>query len=45
MRRQLQQTQQAIFDATGVETKLFRPPFGGRRPASLRGCARWDCSR
>ena len=36
VRRQLQQTQQAIFDATGVEAKLFRPPFGGRRPASLR---------
>ena len=35
-RRQLQQTQQAIFDATGIEPKLFRPPFGGRRPASLR---------
>ncbi len=36
VRRQLQQTQQAIFDATGVQPKLFRPPFGGRRPASLR---------
>ena len=36
VRRQLQQTQQAILDATGVEVKLFRPPFGGRRPASLR---------
>jgi peptidoglycan/xylan/chitin deacetylase (PgdA/CDA1 family) len=36
VRRQLQQTQQAIFDATGIEPKLFRPPFGGRRPASLR---------
>jgi peptidoglycan/xylan/chitin deacetylase (PgdA/CDA1 family) len=36
VRRQLQQTQQAIFDATGSEPKLFRPPFGGRRPASLR---------
>lgn len=35
-RRQLQQTQRAIHDATGVEAKLFRPPFGGRRPASLR---------
>jgi peptidoglycan/xylan/chitin deacetylase (PgdA/CDA1 family) len=35
-RRQLQQTRQAILDATGVEVKLFRPPFGGRRPASLR---------
>jgi peptidoglycan/xylan/chitin deacetylase (PgdA/CDA1 family) len=35
LRRQLQQTQQAIFDATGVEAKLFRPPFGGRRPDTL----------
>jgi len=36
VRRQLQQTQQAILDATGVDAKIFRPPFGGRRPASLR---------
>lgn len=36
VRRQLLQTQQSILDATGVEAKLFRPPFGGRRPASLR---------
>src|SRR5271165_6626360 len=36
VRRQLEQAQTAIFDATGVEAKLFRPPFGGRRPASLR---------
>ncbi len=36
VRRQLQQAQRAIFDATGVEPKLFRPPFGGRRPATLR---------
>jgi peptidoglycan/xylan/chitin deacetylase (PgdA/CDA1 family) len=36
VRRQLLQTQQTIFNATGVDTKLFRPPFGGRRPASLR---------
>ncbi len=35
-RRQLLQTRQAIRDATGVETNLFRPPFGGRRPATLR---------
>lgn len=36
VRRQLQQTHQAILDATGIEPNLFRPPFGGRRPASLR---------
>jgi peptidoglycan/xylan/chitin deacetylase (PgdA/CDA1 family) len=35
-RRQLQQTRQAILDATGVDPTIFRPPFGGRRPASLR---------
>ena len=36
VRQQLERTQQAIFDATGVTPKLFRPPFGGRRPATLR---------
>lgn len=36
VRRQLQQTQRVIQDAVGVDVKLFRPPFGGRRPASLR---------
>ena len=35
-RRQLQQTREAVRDATGVDTTIFRPPFGGRRPASLR---------
>lgn len=36
VRRQLQLTRQAIRDATGIEPTLFRPPFGGRRPATLR---------
>jgi peptidoglycan-N-acetylglucosamine deacetylase len=36
VRRQLEQTHKAILDATGVNVTLFRPPFGGRRPASLR---------
>ncbi|HLI62104.1 MAG TPA: polysaccharide deacetylase family protein, partial [Terriglobales bacterium] len=36
VRRQLQTTQQAIVDATGVSVRLFRPPFGGRRAATLR---------
>ncbi len=36
VRRQLQQTQRVIQDAVGVDVNLFRPPFGGRRPASLR---------
>lgn len=36
VRRQLNETHQAILAATGIDVKLFRPPFGGRRPASLR---------
>jgi peptidoglycan-N-acetylglucosamine deacetylase len=36
VRRQLEKTQRAIQEATGVDVKLFRPPFGGRRPAALR---------
>lgn len=35
-RRQLERSHQAIRDATGVAPTIFRPPFGGRRPASLR---------
>jgi len=35
-RRQIERTQGAILDATGITPTLFRPPFGGRRPASLR---------
>ena len=35
LRRQVQQTQSAIFDACGVTPTLFRPPFGGRRPGTL----------
>jgi len=35
LRRQLEQTQTAIFDACGVTPTLFRPPFGGRRPGTL----------
>ncbi len=36
VRRQLELGRQAILDATGMEPTLFRPPFGGRRPATLR---------
>jgi peptidoglycan/xylan/chitin deacetylase (PgdA/CDA1 family) len=36
LRRELQQCQQAIFDATGTRPEWFRPPFGGRRPITLR---------
>jgi len=35
-RHQLLKTRQAILDVTGVDPTIFRPPFGGRRPASLR---------
>jgi peptidoglycan-N-acetylglucosamine deacetylase len=35
LRRQIEQTQSAIFDACGVTPKLFRPPYGGRRPGTL----------
>jgi peptidoglycan/xylan/chitin deacetylase (PgdA/CDA1 family) len=34
-RRQLTETQKAIEDACGVQPKLFRPPFGGRRPGTF----------
>jgi peptidoglycan/xylan/chitin deacetylase (PgdA/CDA1 family) len=35
-RLELQQCQNAIADATGELPRLFRPPFGGRRPSTLR---------
>ena len=35
LRRQVEQTQAAIFDACGVIPTLFRPPYGGRRPGTL----------
>jgi peptidoglycan/xylan/chitin deacetylase (PgdA/CDA1 family) len=35
LRRQVLQTQSAVFDACGVTPSLFRPPFGGRRPGTL----------
>ena len=35
LRRQLERTQSAIFDACGVTPTLFRPPYGGRRPGTL----------
>ncbi len=35
LRRQVQQTQSAIFDASGVTPSLFRPPYGGRRPGTF----------
>ncbi len=35
-RAQLLDCQQALQDAIGDHSNLFRPPFGGRRPATLR---------
>lgn len=35
-RTQLQGCQQAITQAIGQHSPLFRPPFGGRRPGTLR---------
>jgi peptidoglycan-N-acetylglucosamine deacetylase len=35
-REELLQCRQAINDAVGEHSNLFRPPFGGRRPVTLR---------
>jgi peptidoglycan/xylan/chitin deacetylase (PgdA/CDA1 family) len=35
-RSQLVDCRQALEDAVGKHSNLFRPPFGGRRPATLR---------
>jgi peptidoglycan/xylan/chitin deacetylase (PgdA/CDA1 family) len=35
-RTQLVDCGRALEDAIGVHSNLFRPPFGGRRPATLR---------
>ena len=35
-RAQLRDCHQALTDAVGEHSNLFRPPFGGRRPATLR---------
>jgi peptidoglycan-N-acetylglucosamine deacetylase len=36
IRRELVECRSAIEDAVGAHSTLFRPPFGGRRPAVLR---------
>jgi peptidoglycan/xylan/chitin deacetylase (PgdA/CDA1 family) len=36
IRRQLSECRSALEDAIGEHSNLFRPPFGGRRPAVLR---------
>jgi peptidoglycan/xylan/chitin deacetylase (PgdA/CDA1 family) len=33
---ELQQCEQALHDAVGEHSRLFRPPFGGRTPGTLR---------
>jgi len=35
-RAELQQCAQVLTDALGEHSRLFRPPFGGRRPITLR---------
>jgi peptidoglycan/xylan/chitin deacetylase (PgdA/CDA1 family) len=36
IRQQLSESRAALQDAVGQHSNLFRPPFGGRRPAVLR---------
>ncbi|HEV2398509.1 MAG TPA: polysaccharide deacetylase family protein [Candidatus Sulfotelmatobacter sp.] len=36
VRRELKECRSALQDAVGEHSNLFRPPFGGRRPAVLR---------
>jgi peptidoglycan-N-acetylglucosamine deacetylase len=36
VRADLQGCEQALYDAVGPHSRLFRPPFGGRRPGTLR---------
>ena len=45
IRSQLGSCDRALTDAVGEHSNLFRPPFGGRRPAVLRTRGRWDWSR
>lgn len=35
-RRELTECKAALSDAVGEHSRLFRPPFGGRRPSTLR---------
>jgi peptidoglycan/xylan/chitin deacetylase (PgdA/CDA1 family) len=36
IRRQMEECDRALRDHVGVQSRLFRPPFGGRRPDVLR---------
>ena len=38
--RELEEREKALADAVGEHAKLFRPPWGFRRPATLRAAAR-----
>ena len=35
-RKELAECQQALLEATGKPSRLFRPPFGGRRPGTVQ---------
>lgn len=35
-KREIEDCRRALTDSVGQHSRLFRPPFGGRRPASLR---------
>ncbi len=35
-RNELQHCEQVLYDAVGQHSRIFRPPFGARRPATLR---------
>jgi len=43
LRKQLEECQTAIEDAVGQRPTLFRPPFGGRRPVTLRVARAMGC--
>src|SRR5574340_1160021 len=36
VRREIEECERALADAVGEHSRLFRPPFGGRRPGVLR---------
>ena len=43
VKNELETCRRALSDAVGEHSNLFRPPFGGRRPAVLR-IARLECT-
>ena len=44
-RTQLMDCHQALQDTIGEHSNQFRPPFGGRRPATLESRVNSDCRR